>query len=256
MILTEDKHKLAQADSTPEGPPPSYTDAGAHAGPSTQRALPEEPLPDVQATNFLVISKKHDSVKGTFVIDPTMHVPDELRGEPRLSASSDGTKKNLVLESVHGSINADVWIVSGASTGRVRERPASMVASSTHGSLTMRLHADCSVQPFSLLAKTKHGSVNVSIPPSFIGPVKLKTVHSSIILSSAAKSRLTIFSDVSGVKTCFVGDHVKAGYGNSIWDGPFVELDCVHGRMKLSFMDESEDEKSFGPSRFWKMFGL
>lgn len=61
-------------------------------------------------------------------------------------------------------------------------------------------------RPFSLTASSKNGSVTVTIPSTFVGPVALSSQNGSISLSPAVQARTVVFSDVDGKRSCFIGD--------------------------------------------------
>ena len=54
-------------------------------------------------TNFLKIYGEHTNIRGTYVIDPGMQMPQFV------SSASEG--KNLNLRGVNGSIDVEVWLV-------------------------------------------------------------------------------------------------------------------------------------------------
>ena len=54
-------------------------------------------------------------MKGTFVIDAGLHMPDETISNA--APGSGVTRKNLHLESANGSTTADVWLVDDESVG-------------------------------------------------------------------------------------------------------------------------------------------
>jgi hypothetical protein len=91
--------------------------------------------------NFMHISKANSAVRGTYVVDPTLAVPEAVLS-PR--APDAGPRDNLSLESQNGSVDVDVWIVPAAVPGEPAPekgnvgRP-SVRAHSQNGSVTLRL---------------------------------------------------------------------------------------------------------------------
>lgn len=58
-------------------------------------------------TNFLYVEEKHCPIRGTYVIDPLLHIPDAYL--PPLNSEEE--RKNLYLHSRDGSVDVDLLIV-------------------------------------------------------------------------------------------------------------------------------------------------
>lgn len=106
------------------------------------------------STNFTRIKRTNSSIKGTFVIDAGLIVPDELLSvPPRPPSSSDSSdeetgkpaqtdaQKNLYLESINSSITADVWLVDNETdVGQERSlKRADLELRSRNGSVNLKL---------------------------------------------------------------------------------------------------------------------
>jgi hypothetical protein len=66
----------------------------------------------VKPCNYLSLTRQHQSIKGLFIIDPTLHIPEYLL--PLLNdRKSEGDRKNMKLLSENGSVNADIYLVDG-----------------------------------------------------------------------------------------------------------------------------------------------
>lgn len=106
-------------------------------------------LPDIPPTNFAKIRRTNESIKGKFVIDPGLSIPDGVLSYPEAAAHehdpeytvSEGPRKNLQLESINGSINVDVWLIDcEEDVSRVEElKRAELEVSSKNGSVSLRL---------------------------------------------------------------------------------------------------------------------
>lgn len=79
---------------------PSYTEA-------TSGEQSSAPLPP--ASNFISIHKMNGSIKGTWVVDTDLKVPEALLSPP----PSTGERHHLSLTSFNGPIAADVAFLSG-----------------------------------------------------------------------------------------------------------------------------------------------
>ncbi|EJD04783.1 uncharacterized protein FOMMEDRAFT_139513 [Fomitiporia mediterranea MF3/22] len=272
MLLPDDKHakagEIALGTIPADGPPPYDSPSGSSVGMSTiARPVP----PNMTVTNFLRIKRKNQSIKGSYVIDPDLHVPEELlsasASADKDSSSSDkediedemhGPRKNLEIECKNSSVTADVWLV-GTEThddvdGTERKR-AELDVKSKNGSVTLRLESVTN-HPFALHAHAKNGSASVAIPTNFIGPVTISAVGSWVSLSNAMKERLVTYSEANGIRICFIGDIRKAGYtGRETWTGSIVDVGSINSKVKLSFISEEVAKCSNGGGFFRWMFG-
>lgn len=92
--------------------------------------------------NYVSITREHNSVKETLIVDPSLFVPQFLR-PPLLPGETEATRKNLHLESTHGHVYADITLVdTGAPDGNTvdlrRERVVMKLVSS-HGGITAKV---------------------------------------------------------------------------------------------------------------------
>lgn len=129
----------------PEGPPPYESQTAG--GSSRSTIYPPVPT-DLQANNFLAISRTYDALKGRYIIDTALEIPESLLpdlGEPedpkdeeRLAA---GERPNLKLSGQHGSMAADVWIVNskGEENGEGETKRAFVEVTNAHGSVKLQV---------------------------------------------------------------------------------------------------------------------
>jgi hypothetical protein len=91
---------------------------------------------DVKPGNYILVSRQHESVKGTFVINPTLNVP-----EVALPPIPEGTDRdNIYLESSNRSVNANVHLyVPPGSMPEKSSIRASLKAKANHGGVTFRV---------------------------------------------------------------------------------------------------------------------
>jgi hypothetical protein len=112
-----------------DDPPPSYTSHGQFS-PSTRSFLPKP-------TNFVSISKMNGSVKGSWVIDPTLSIPASFL--PALEENE--IRKNFSVASKNGAIDVDLTIMqtSNDNLTEATKKRATIHLSSHNGILTTTL---------------------------------------------------------------------------------------------------------------------
>ncbi|KAF9072287.1 hypothetical protein BDP27DRAFT_1361133 [Rhodocollybia butyracea] len=137
-------------------------------------ALPTDQAPfvlpaNVKPSNFLSFTQKHNSVKGTFVLDPSLEIPSDWL-PPLPEEETEETRSNLYAKSEHGNH---------------REGPS---------------------PPFALNANAPRGNVTVRIPRSYKGSITASTKYGRVSMSDGVSGQASVFSDLQGVKRVFVGD--------------------------------------------------
>lgn len=100
-------------------------------------------------------------------------------------------------------------------------------------------HTLDSPAPFSLTATAPHGSVGLLLPRSFEGLLCLATRHGSIALSDALVQHATQLSQVGDTRRYFVGNFELLG--DKAWLGDQVEVEAVHGSIRMRYVDEALD---------------
>ena len=173
-------------------------------------------------------------LKGQYVIDPYLPIqPDVIASA---SMGPDGQVKNLGLSCTNGNVNADIWVVGGESfdlTDSRNVRKATLDARGQNGFVNIKVVSYFLLQrpfiraliltldtqnadeqhPFELFVVARNGGVSVAIPSSFRGPLTTVTQNGWVNVSKALAADVTTFSDVRGLKKCFVGDFATSGYG-------------------------------------------
>ena len=90
-----------------EDSPPSYTVSETpQAGPSNL----DRSVPNDQPCNFVSVSRRDSSIKGTWLLDPMLSIPSEFL-PPLPKGESGSTRKNLSFKTRDGSINADIFVL-------------------------------------------------------------------------------------------------------------------------------------------------
>jgi len=97
-----------------------------------------------------------------------------------------------------------------------------------------------------LTAKSTNGSIRLTLPRSFTGPITVSYVHGEV-KASALGGRFITLSEADGKMKGFIGDLSKYtecdGEGKR-WKGDELVLDLRHGSAKLRFDRDRADTGS------------
>jgi len=221
---------------------------------SSQTIVPVSP-PQKPASNFVIVKRTNSGIAESYVIDTQLHIPEGLIS-PIAEGSEDvyadglisGERPHIYLESTHGSVSADIWLIRGrggsppgqdAKTDKhITDDRALVNVKSSHSSVNTKLYCDTE-QPYILCASSKYGSVNVWLPSNFVGPATITTSYGKVVLSTALQERCTTFSEINNVRTCFIGDYGAAGFRSlNEWKGSILQLSTYNGKVRVGFVDE------------------
>lgn len=227
----------------PQLPTPASTSIQSAAGDPLTK-LNQKP------TNFLYVDEKHHAIKGTYVIDPSLHIPDAYLHP----LNPEEERKNLYLHTRDGSVDVDLWIV-GRKLHSFQEKPrhdlgrTKIHVSSRDGSVAVKVNAIDNIHPLSLEVLSRDGRVIVFIPRSFHGHLALKSVHGNCVLSDELLRNSTQLGTVNSTKKVFVGDFSavsasasESGSSSSPvgWAGDELRAETRDGRVKVKYVDEVE----------------
>jgi hypothetical protein len=118
-------------------PPPAYFNSRSQAvaGPSERELPPIPAVPDtVKPINLLSVSRPNGSIKGTYVIDPDIKIPQSLL-PPLAADETEATRRNAYFHAKNGSIKVDIFIVGDADS----KHPADILIDSSNGSIKTKL---------------------------------------------------------------------------------------------------------------------
>ncbi|EJD40474.1 hypothetical protein AURDEDRAFT_115856 [Auricularia subglabra TFB-10046 SS5] len=219
-----------------DAPPPPYLGNGNGEGSSTSQPPPPPPLvrappPIITASNLLDISRTHNRVKGAYLIDPALPVPESLLA-PR-PEDAEGPRPNLRLASTHASVDADVWVVDSPPD---HKGPTLLVFDSQYGSVDVRLHT-LGNRPCNVEIRAAYGRVNIQIPRDFVGVVSASTTYGSIVVPP----QLTTMSEAEGEGKYFMGDLRLVGPDG--WQGTTITVKAPQGRIKFTCGEQTEPAK-------------
>jgi len=225
-----------------EDSPPSYTVSETpQAGPSNLH----QSLPNAQPCNFVSVSKKNSSIKGTWLLDPMLSIPSELL-PPLPEGESESTRKNLSLQTKDGSINANIFVLAEElqKTENKMNLRTIIDTSTEDGDVTIKMHEVPSQKgqvrsPIQLRSYSGDGSIRVYLPRSFRGVFRIKTKSGKIRFSEAVESSLALFPEVNGLKISFLGHIDTTEWQPSAdWNGDELILETKDGSVSVHFDDE------------------
>ncbi|KAJ7770014.1 hypothetical protein B0H16DRAFT_1517057 [Mycena metata] len=232
---TNDSTTDNDAKSPPPPPPPGTAEPSPPPSPPPQLASVTVP-PSVKPTNFLSLSRGNQPIKGTYVIDPRIKIPQFLL--PALAADeTESTRRNAFLHTSNGSIDVSLFVVGD---GDYKQK-ANILVKSSNGSVVAKLHTtDTATRPpVKLCAKSSNGTVTIHLPRTFCGPVTLRTNNGAVRFSDAVAAELTTFSEAQRTRRCFVGDFSGSGWTGEAagWRGDEVEVETSNGGIRLQYVD-------------------
>jgi len=233
MILVDDKQveALEARRAEEQEPPPTYA--------SLQPSSSADSV--VKTVNYVSITRVHNSVRETLIIDPSLFIPPFLR--PPLSlGETEGTRKNLRLESTHGHVNADITLVQNTNTdahSSKRNVRVTMAMRSTHGGITAKIHGPSNRTSFVLHAQSDNGDIRLHIPRNFQGPLLVAYRHGFARFSDAINQNLTTFGEIDYTRRCFLGDFSQWTDAGEGWTGDELTVDVRHGNVKIHYDDDT-----------------
>lgn len=222
-----------------EDNPPAYND---HAQDTmilrgTQSAADTHSKPKGNPTNYLSVVGSHSPIKGTYVIDPSMHVPSSYL-PPLGEGETEGDRKNLHLHTRDGSVDVDIWLVGRQQHSDIRKHRTTLHVSSRDGSIAIKVHAIDAIQPFFLDVFTRDGRITVLLPRSFHGPVALTSRDGSCTLSDELLCNSTPLGVADHTTRFFVGDFSAVPDSASQWEGYELKAETRDGRVRVKYVDE------------------
>ncbi|KAH0834982.1 hypothetical protein J3R83DRAFT_10697 [Lanmaoa asiatica] len=223
----------------PEEPPPSYSPQTEPVASGSAPSLPPHSgAYKTKPTNFLVLSNDHNTIRGEFVIDPSIRIPSAML-PPLSEDETEADRKNLCLRSKFNSVHAEIWLLGSprdSVIGAHKPRRTTIALTAEHGSIRTQVQTLDGAAPFSLTASSSHGAIRLAIPRSFQGLLSLSTRHGSISPSDSLVQNATQLSQVGTIRRYFVGDFQSLGEDE--WQGDQVEIDAPHGSIRVKYVDE------------------
>ncbi|KIK61291.1 hypothetical protein GYMLUDRAFT_42868 [Collybiopsis luxurians FD-317 M1] len=171
-------------ESSPGSPatdrsPPPY----AQSDPASSSSKPPPVSPDdLKPSNYVLLDPKDRSVQGTYLLDPSLEVPDEF-----LAPLPDGQSKkhrcNFRALSTHGNVSTILYLLDKPILkidGWIHREKVLINTSSTHGAVSTCIRRERSLPAFDLKAESRNGSVVVKIPHTYRGMITGTTKHGRV----------------------------------------------------------------------------
>ncbi|KAJ7691033.1 hypothetical protein B0H17DRAFT_1063923 [Mycena rosella] len=232
---------VCEGPSPQDDPPPPYFEAQTPSG-SDSPATSDPPTTAVRPTNFLSLSRGSRSITGTYAIDARIRIPQALL-PPLEPHETEGTRRNLSLHTTNGPINVDVFVYGDLNS------KVSMLLESSSAPITARLHTPDPVRPpIRLIAHSSNGPITIHLPPSFCGPVTIRSRSPAVRVSERLAAEVTTFSEEEYARRCFVGDF--SAWTEEEWAGDVLEVESAWGSVALGYADDADAGNFMGPFAF------
>ncbi|KIK60380.1 hypothetical protein GYMLUDRAFT_261380 [Collybiopsis luxurians FD-317 M1] len=230
MIITKDSPDKTLPDlPSKDNSPPPY----APSDPSSSSSVPPFAPPDgIQPSNYVSLNQNHHSVEGTYLLDPSLEIPNEFLAPLPDGIESEDSRSNFYGSSNHGNVSAMLYLLNKPM--HKSRNKVLLNTCSTHGTVSTCVRRGGLLPAFDLKSKTQNGNVLVKIPRTYRGMITGTTKHGRVWMSDAVSAQAVVFSDVEGTKRIFVGDF-KAR--NDETDDSMV-LETVHGIVMIYFENE------------------
>jgi hypothetical protein len=235
---TSDSSRVSISETTDVGPPPDYSPSSPSAGPSNITHASSSLPP---ASNYTHIDRQNGKIRGVYVIDPSLVIPDSLL-PPLEEGQTD--RPNLVLKGHQNSIDVDVHLVLPADAKNIPERVIIEITNH-YESTTVRLHNTLPI-PVTLKVVSEYRYASLYLPRSFRGLVIQTIKHGKITFSDATKHTARTFSEVDGKSISFIGDTAGEGWDvtGQNWLGSKIEMSSKHSNVGIWYTDELEQNKT------------
>ncbi|KAJ7222527.1 hypothetical protein GGX14DRAFT_514210 [Mycena pura] len=221
MLVPQDSQNPKGKEESPvsvqyaEAPPPAYEQPQVIAPPT------------IKAANYISVIRRLGEIKETFVLDPTLQLPLHMK------PSND--KLHLNISALLGEVDADVYVVG---TGTPQSGKTRIRVSSTLGTTKLVLRAPHSQSraPMAVSVRAHLGEVNLLLPRSFRGPLRMSAALGDVTLSKGLRAASTKFGD----NQMFVGEWSQAETGEAVWSGDEAHVESTMGTVYVGYDDETK----------------
>lgn len=216
----------------------------------------------MQPQNFVTLLKNIGSIKGRYLLDPSLPVPKSFLPE-LLKDETEEERRNFNVVNKHGSIDIDLTIASYKNSegdeddweedmkdvlGRKR---IGIYVNAPNGNIKFAIHGPkprgMKRLPFKLTVLAQNGKVAVYLPRSFQGFLTFiidgpgNRGSQAFELSPEISTYLYTFSEVGKKRRCFIGDYSSLCVDE--WEGDEVVVDVKNGGMRVGWDDEVEETR-------------
>ncbi|KZP04463.1 hypothetical protein FIBSPDRAFT_753124 [Athelia psychrophila] len=204
----------------------------------------------MRPTNYLMLERKQNPIKGQYAIDPSISIPQSLL--PLLPAGTkESDRKNVMLKSAK-KIDVDIALLNPR---HPMGKPTTLTLESTHGSVNLQLRTTPADPlrraPFNATITATYGSATIWLPADFQGLVSIYTLYGSVKISNKFLEHVTLRHEAEHTERLFVGDLTALSEQDSNFRDE-VYVSAQHGVVRVCFLDEEDQHKK----RFFvRMFG-
>ncbi|KIK90637.1 hypothetical protein PAXRUDRAFT_831529 [Paxillus rubicundulus Ve08.2h10] len=236
--------------------PPAYGDHDGSA-PVPTATTPRDILAQhgAKPTNYLTLVERDSAIRGTYMIDPHLHIPTHLL-PPLAPGQTEEERNNLYLHTRDGTVDVTIWLAGPAANRDAKpplaDKRTTIRVSSDDGPVTVRVNAVDYIDPFLLDVFTRDGRVTVLIPRSFHGPLHLKARDGGHALSDGVLGNSTSLGTAEGTVRYFVGDFSSASEPRC--EGDELRLESRDGKIRVRYVDEIDTATSTKGGFFSRMF--
>jgi len=217
-------------------PPPSYSPLDGQASGSSSPSVTFKTKP----TNYLALSNDNDTIRGEFVIDPSISIPSSML-PPLCDSKTEEDRENLSLKSKNGSVHADIWLLGPSGDTKIDPRRTTISLLSSNGSISAEVRTLNNAAPFSLTGRTSNGAIRLALPRSFEGLITVSTRNGSIHTSDEIIQNATQLGQLDATQRFFVGDFQLLG--EEPWQGDQVEVEAPNGSIRVKYVDDLADSQ-------------
>jgi hypothetical protein len=109
--------------------------------------------------------------------------------------------------------------------------------------------------PLNISAATTNGRIDIYLPRSFNGPLRIKLGNGRLRYSNAVETMITPFSDVQGVRRSYLGPLDTSQLDrNAKWEGDELYAQSSNGNVNIYFDDEVVHSNSPSSSPFFRFW--
>ena len=109
--------------------------------------------------------------------------------------------------------------------------------------------------PLDIFTATTNGRVDLYLPRSFNGPLRIKLCNGRLRYSSAVTAMITTFSEEQGVRRSYLGPlNTSEMDRDAKWEGDELYAESSNGNINIYFDDEVDQLNSSSSKSFFKFW--
>ncbi|KAJ6478572.1 hypothetical protein C8R47DRAFT_1138877 [Mycena vitilis] len=221
MIVPPEDKSISKSNLSP---PSEAGTVMADASPPAYEPPQSIAPPDIKPSNYISLTRRLGEVKGTFVLDPTLHLPPSMQ--------VPNNKLHLSLSALMGEVAAVVYVVGSAAASTSKTR---MEVTSTMGTTRLEIHAPDHRAPISVSVSARLGEAILLLPRSFRGPLNVSATLGEITISSALRAGTVMFGD-----RMFVGHWTEEEVKQKAWAGDEASISSSLGTVYVGYDDDEK----------------